>query len=190
MNGIKTKVVLSRLSQLAVALGTKVSSVVHTDIADLEPGVVLGKTAGGDYRAYAEAVLSAASNGASDALSFNPASALLKHFRVGDTIEGVGGDALGEIAAINYTTGAVTLTANAATNAVTGAVRIVAAECDIAEGKGRICKDFAGDEGLPQDYVLAAYVEGFFHKDQTTITDAALAAMSAVDLGDNEVRLK
>jgi len=174
--------VVSRFQNLTVAVAALISVAVHLDGEKLLEGTLLAKiVADGKFRAYAEADVSVAfSTGNADFTLEDQADGHLKmkHFRVGDVIEGTDGTALGTILTFNGVTGVGTLTANSAANHSTP-VRVDNADLKLSGGDGRILKaeTLMGINGV-LDEPQAAYVEGFFT--ETRVIGATVASKLAL----------
>lgn len=191
MKGINTAPLLSRHDHLAVETAVVLDKSILETVGDLLPGTLIGKLASGKYRAYAEAETSAATDNASDEISLDIASKNFKHFRVGDVIEGVDETALGTILAIDSVTGTITLTANAASDAYEGGVRVLAANLSVTKADARILKDFVEyDERIGLDYPATGYFEGFFNEDVTSLTASTITGLGITRPSTNELRLK
>lgn len=189
-NGLSTLPVISRHDHLAVKTGLLISKDHFHDGNILLPGTLLGKMAGGSYRPYAESSTTAATSDASPNVALDPAAKNFKNFKIGDTIQGVGAEALGVILAINYVTGAVVLTGNAGTDAYEGAVRVAPAEISVSKADARILAEHAEyDERIGLDVSATGYIEGFLLKDNTTLTPTVISALAIRELSDTEVRL-
>lgn len=185
--GLRTKSVISRHAHLAVALGLEVSSAVHLESEVLNAGTVMGKTATGKYRAYAQAEVSVAFDAANPNFTLDPQGELFKHLREGDTITKLDGTALGVIATLNKETGVGTLEANsAAAHAIGEEVKIDEDECSIEDGNGRVLANFL-EADLPRLNAVG-YVEGYVTKD-ALITDHAVSKFG-VKLSEDEFRMR
>jgi hypothetical protein len=185
--------ILSRYINLAVALEMLIDAAVHNAEILLE-GTLMGKTAGGKYRAYAQGTVAVGGEFSTGAATFTLEDAAgrgeKKHFRVGDTIESVAGDALGEIASYDPETGVGTLVANSASVLAAGnGVRVIAAELDISDDAVRVLKDERSIEDS-QDEPAAGYNEGYFNTAAVKgATPEALVAMGAKQVSASEFRL-
>lgn len=157
--------VVSRFQSLAVAVEALLDVTVHLEGEKLFEGTLLAKiVANGKFRAYAEADVNVAFNAGNVDFTLEDQAdghLKMKHFRVGDVIEGVDDTALGTIATFNPVTGVGTLTANSANAYAIGlAVRVSNADLKLSAGDGRILKSELLMSDL--DEPVAAYVEGFF----------------------------
>lgn len=192
LGNITQPVILSRRAELAVADSAVIDGSIHEDEL-LLAGQVLGKTAGGKYRAYAEAVVATGGAFSASAAGFTVENAegedAMKYIRVGDVIESVAGDALGTVATFDPVTGVGTLTGNSANALAAGQrVRVAAAGLSIAAGDVRILTSETSVDG-DADVPAAGYFEGFFSKTIRGATAAALTAMGAKDISSDEFRL-
>jgi hypothetical protein len=191
---IKNVAIISRFEQVALETALVVDKTIHAAGETLERGTLLGKLASGKHRAYAEGTVKAGGAFSNAAATFTldvAVSPIAKHLRVGDVIESVGGTALGTIATYDKVTGVGTLTGNSANNLAAGQkVRIAIATVVLANSKAKVLKN---DIECSSDFdaVGVGYFEGVFVKDATTITDAAIAAVSSWGEPEtNEVRIK
>ncbi len=191
LNTITSPALVSRNDRLGVDESVLIDNAVHADGERLTRGTLLGKLANGKHRAYAEAFVSVAFSAAAKTFTLDPTCAAAKHFRSGDVIQGTDGTALGTIDAYNPVTGVGTLLANStsafAANG-TNAVRIPLATLALASPSGKLLKSEVDMEDT--DAVAVGYFEGFFVKSNTTLTAAAIIAMSATEPSTDEVRLK
>ena len=185
----------SRFLNLAVAVEALIDAGVHPDEKILRGTLLTKIVSSGKFRAYAEGDVASGGNfsNAADTFTLEDQDALLKmkHFRVGDVIEGVDGTALGEIATFNPTTGVGTLTGNSANNYVSpNAVRIAESVATLANQDGRILKsEVVVTAG--QDEPVAAYTEGFFTKPRVIgATVASILALGATEPTTDELRLR
>lgn len=185
----------SRFLPLAVAVEALIDSAIHPD-EKLLRGTLLGKiVASGKFRAYAEADVASGGNfsNAADTFTLEDQDAILKmkHFRVGDVIEGVDGTVLGEIATFDPVTGVGTLTGNSANNYVaSNGVRVDNADLALASQAGRILKSetivTAG-----QDEPVSAYTEGFFTEARVLgATTASKLDLGSLEPTPGEMRLR
>ena len=188
---VKNPALLSRFEHLAAEAAILIDK-SYTDGKTLARGVLMGKqVTGGKYRPYVEAEVKTGGNFATNSTAgtldlstqVGPVA-----FQAGDVIETVAGTAIGTISTINASTGAIVLTGNAS-NAVSAGtkVRIATSQLALDAGKGKILKDEVQIDGLDQPAV--GYFEGFFIQANTTVTDAALTAMSGKTIDSGEIRL-
>lgn len=157
--------VVSRFQNVAFAVAAILDVLIHLEGEKLLEGTLLAKiVATGKYRAYAEADVNVAFDAANANFTLEDQAdghLKMKHFRLGDVIEGVDGTALGTILTFNPITGVGTLAANSANAYAIGlAVRVDNADLKLSGGDGRILKAETLMSDL--DEPVAAYVEGFF----------------------------
>lgn len=185
----------SRFLPLAVAVEALIDASVHPDEKILRGTLLMKIVSSGKYRAYAEADVATGGDFSTGADTFTledqDSKEKMKHFRVGDVIEGTDGTALGTIATFNATTGVGTLTANSSNNYAAGnGVRVATSVATLASQAGRILKSETTVE-TGQDEPVAAYIEGFFNKNRVIgATAAAITALGATEPTTDEIRLK
>jgi hypothetical protein len=190
LGDISNSTTISRREDLAVVVEAVIDGTIHPDGDLVRRGAVLAQVvATGKYRAYAEGLVTTAFATSSTAFAVDPTEPAAQYFKAGDVIESTAGAALGTIATYNPTTGAGTLAANsAAVLATSGRCRLAAAAYALGSNKARVLQEEVLMSG--NDEAVGAYSEGFFAQSRTTITAAALAAMSAYSPTTGEVRLK
>lgn len=221
LGDIKTVDIISRYRPLAVALNCLLDSSVLPNALSLgapagspqiiNRGEVLAAYVPNDasvhvgkYRPYAEGTVTTAF--ATNSVNFaiapynvnSPGTRPAQWFVPGDVVTDSLGNALGTIATFNATTGVGTLTANSSNVLAIGGIMILAAaNWSLGSKLGIILED---EELVEQgsDQPTSAYREGFFNVSLTSLTPAAVAALSAsymegpgvVASASNEVRIQ